>query len=75
MSETIAQADVVIVGAGPAGGNAALALADAGIRSLLVDDNPDAGGQVWRTGPGDRHAGFAFRDRRTRCAPRSHKIR
>jgi thioredoxin reductase len=64
MSGTITEADVVIVGAGPAGANAALALADAGIRSLLVDDNHDAGGQVWRTGPGDRHAGFAFRDGR-----------
>lgn len=61
---SIETADVVIVGAGPAGAGAALALADAGIGAVLIDDNQAAGGQVWRTGPGDALAGFAFRDRR-----------
>ena len=44
--------DVVIVGAGPAGMACALALADAGIASTLLDDNAEAGGQIFRTGPG-----------------------
>lgn len=41
---------VVIVGAGPAGANAALALAAAGMRSIVIDDNPRAGGQIFRVG-------------------------
>jgi NADPH-dependent 2,4-dienoyl-CoA reductase/sulfur reductase-like enzyme len=44
--------DVVIVGAGPAGMSCALALADAGVPSVLLDDNAEAGGQIFRTGPG-----------------------
>lgn len=40
--------DVAIVGAGPAGGNAALAAAQHGLRVLLLDEQPAAGGQVWR---------------------------
>ena len=47
---------VVIVGAGPAGANAALALAAAGVRSIVIDDNPRAGGQIFRIGP-DETAG------------------
>lgn len=43
-------AQVVIVGAGPAGASAALALAKAGVASLLLDDNPRAGGQIFRAG-------------------------
>jgi len=39
---------VVIVGAGPAGASAAIALARAGIASVLLDDNPQAGGQIFR---------------------------
>jgi NADPH-dependent 2,4-dienoyl-CoA reductase/sulfur reductase-like enzyme len=46
--------DVVVIGAGPAGLNAARAGAQAGARVALVDDNPRVGGQVWRQGP--RHA-------------------
>lgn len=41
-------ARVVIVGAGPAGASAAVSLAEAGVPSLLLDDNPAAGGQIWR---------------------------
>lgn len=44
--------DWVVVGAGPAGLAAACAGAACGMRIALVDDNPQAGGQVWRQGPG-----------------------
>lgn len=40
--------DVLIVGAGPAGLAAAYRSADAGLRVAVVDDNPHAGGQIWR---------------------------
>jgi len=40
--------DVLIVGAGPAGMAACVAAASAGLRVGVVDDNPDAGGQIWR---------------------------
>jgi D-hydroxyproline dehydrogenase subunit alpha len=45
--------DVVIVGAGPAGLSAARAAArtQAHARIAVLDDNPRAGGQVWRHGP------------------------
>ncbi|ASW02922.1 FAD-dependent oxidoreductase [Paraburkholderia aromaticivorans] len=44
--------DIVVVGAGPAGLNAAHAAARAGATVALLDDNPRAGGQIWRQGPG-----------------------
>ncbi|MCM0021794.1 MAG: FAD-dependent oxidoreductase [Tagaea sp.] len=40
--------DVAVVGAGPAGGACALALAAEGLRVTLLDDNAEAGGQIWR---------------------------
>lgn len=40
--------DVVVLGAGPAGGNAALAAAECGLDVILIDEAPLAGGQVWR---------------------------
>ncbi|PCE22774.1 FAD/NAD(P)-binding oxidoreductase [Paraburkholderia acidicola] len=43
--------DIVIVGAGPAGLSAARAAARSGARIAVLDDNPHAGGQVWRQGP------------------------
>ncbi|WP_296657616.1 FAD-dependent oxidoreductase [Paraburkholderia sp.] len=46
--------DILVVGAGPAGLNAALTAAQAGARVGLVDDNALAGGQVWRQGPHHR---------------------
>lgn len=39
---------VAVVGAGPAGGACALALAAEGLRVTLIDDNAEAGGQIWR---------------------------
>ncbi|HYS63875.1 MAG TPA: FAD-dependent oxidoreductase [Paraburkholderia sp.] len=44
--------DIVVVGAGPAGLNAAHAAAREGATVALLDDNPRAGGQIWRQGPG-----------------------
>jgi NADPH-dependent 2,4-dienoyl-CoA reductase/sulfur reductase-like enzyme len=44
--------DLLIIGAGPAGMAAALAAAPSGRAIVLVDDNPAAGGQIWRDGPG-----------------------
>ena len=57
-------ARVVIVGAGPAGATAAVTLAEAGVSSILLDDNASAGGQVWRTGAGDQGPPLAYTDQR-----------
>ncbi|MHB8635843.1 MAG: FAD-dependent oxidoreductase [Fimbriimonadaceae bacterium] len=46
-------ADVVVVGAGPAGLAAAAAAAEAGARVRLVDDNAALGGQIWRAAMGN----------------------
>ncbi len=43
--------DLLVIGAGPAGARAALRAQAFGINVLLVDENPDAGGQVWRPLP------------------------
>lgn len=40
--------DVLVIGAGPAGLAAAHSAAGAGVSVGLVDDNPQAGGQIWR---------------------------
>lgn len=40
--------DALIVGAGPAGLAAAYRGANVGLRVAVVDDNPNAGGQIWR---------------------------
>lgn len=44
-------ADLLIIGAGPAGMAAALAAAPSGARIVVLDDNPLPGGQIWRDGP------------------------
>lgn len=41
--------DAVIIGAGPAGLAAAYRAAQNGLRVTVVDDNPAAGGQIWRS--------------------------
>lgn len=43
---------VVVVGAGPAGIAAAVTASEMGASVRLVDENPRAGGQIWRHGPG-----------------------
>src|SRR5882724_11561307 len=43
--------DIVIVGAGPAGMRAAMTLADAGLRSSVIDEAPRSGGQIYRRPP------------------------
>src|SRR5689334_18637134 len=40
--------DVLVVGAGPAGLAAAWRIVQSGLRASVVDDNPAAGGQIWR---------------------------
>ena len=40
--------DVAIVGAGPAGASAAIEAARLGLDVAIIDENCDAGGQVWR---------------------------
>ena len=40
--------DALVVGAGPAGLAAAYRAAKSGLRVIVVDDNPAAGGQIWR---------------------------
>lgn len=42
--------DLLIIGAGPAGMAAAVAASGSGQRIALLDDNPVAGGQIWRQG-------------------------
>jgi D-hydroxyproline dehydrogenase subunit alpha len=43
---------IVIVGAGPAGMAAAVCARECGKRVTVLDDNPAAGGQIWRGGKG-----------------------
>jgi NADPH-dependent 2,4-dienoyl-CoA reductase/sulfur reductase-like enzyme len=42
------EAEVVVIGGGPAGLAAAVHAAEAGARTLLVDTHPRPGGQIWR---------------------------
>ena len=48
---TMMQRDLVIVGAGPAGMAAAVAACRAGVDVTLIDENPLAGGQIYRQSP------------------------
>lgn len=54
-------ADLLIIGAGPAGMSAALAAAPSGARIVMLDDNPLPGGQIWRDGPQASVPGQALR--------------
>src|SRR5689334_21074633 len=42
--------DVLVIGAGPAGMAASIRAKESGANVLVLDDNPDAGGQIWRGG-------------------------
>jgi NADPH-dependent 2,4-dienoyl-CoA reductase/sulfur reductase-like enzyme len=53
--------DLVVIGAGPGGLAAAATASESGLRVCMVDDNPSAGGQIWRTHAGDRPAKSAQR--------------
>ena len=50
MNSTRNECEVLVVGAGPAGLAAAFRASQAGRRVVVVDDNPTAGGQIWRGG-------------------------
>ena len=45
------RADVIVIGAGPAGIAAATTAAECGASVLLLDENYAPGGQIWRRGP------------------------
>jgi D-hydroxyproline dehydrogenase subunit alpha len=64
--------DVAVVGAGPAGIAAALAAANSGKSIGLIDDNPAAGGQIWRGAQNDsRHSpAFSWFERLNKSAVR-----
>lgn len=51
MITTDHRTDVLVLGAGPAGINAAVTAANLGLSVVLVDQNPAAGGQVYRPMP------------------------
>lgn len=58
-------ADVLIVGAGPAGMAAAVRAAENGAQITVLDDNPFPGGQIWRNEqnhPSTAEASIWFRD-------------
>jgi len=67
------QADLIVIGAGPAGAAAALAASGAGLSVVLLDEAPAPGGQVYRAPPAglsvapgrqgaDERAGDALRE-------------
>ncbi|MFY0727438.1 FAD-dependent oxidoreductase [Pseudomonas sp. NFX15] len=62
-------ADLLIIGAGPAGMSAALAAAPSGARIVMLDDNSLPGGQIWRDGPQANVPGQArrLRERLASC--------
>ncbi len=49
--------DLLVIGAGPGGLVAAATAAQQGMHVFLVDDNPSAGGQIWRAGISPQNAG------------------
>ncbi|HVS63798.1 MAG TPA: FAD-dependent oxidoreductase [Thermoanaerobaculia bacterium] len=65
--------EVLVIGAGPAGLAAAAAASEQGADVLLVDENPFAGGQIWRpargAGPRAQTASLLERAARSRRLP------
>ena len=70
--EPIRLADLAVIGAGPAGTEAAVTAAGFGLDAVLLDEHPAAGGQVYRAAPAafppgergaDAAAGNALRER------------
>ena len=55
----VSEADIVIVGAGPAGIAAAACAAESGARVIVVDESPSVGGQIWRSRLGQPRRGAA----------------
>ncbi len=58
---TVERADIAIIGAGPAGIAAAISAASRGKSVLVLDEQPDLGGQIWRGSPSG--PARAWRDR------------
>jgi D-hydroxyproline dehydrogenase subunit alpha len=56
MSGNMTCAEVLVIGAGPAGIAAATAAAGHGLKTIVLDDNPAAGGQIWRAAAANPHA-------------------
>ena len=52
-------ADIVVIGAGPAGIAAATRAAESGRRVVLLDEGPEPGGQIWRHRSGHEPKGVA----------------
>ena len=66
--------EVVVIGAGPSGAACALALDAEGISATLLDDNADAGGQVWRKpAGGDAGSGAWLRGRIAKARNVDHR--
>lgn len=57
------ETDLAIIGAGPAGLTAARVAAARGLAVTVLDENPAAGGQVWRSGAGAGADAFARAER------------
>ena len=47
----IQNVDVVVLGAGPAGVAASKAASQEGAKVIIIDENPSAGGQIYRAPP------------------------
>ncbi len=48
MGDRLRQCETAVIGAGPAGLSAAIRLAESGVDTLVVDEKPEAGGQLFK---------------------------